>query len=111
MSDMQCPYCGADQEVCHDDGHGYSEDVKHEHTCSACEKSFVFNTFISFFYEASKADCLNGSPHSYQRTKTWPWTASRMRCVYCDSERALTEDERALLAAEHTAPNKEGGAA
>ena len=24
MSDMQCPYCGADQEVCHNDSHGYS---------------------------------------------------------------------------------------
>ena len=29
MSDMQCPYCGADQEVCHDDGAGYSEDERH----------------------------------------------------------------------------------
>lgn len=34
MGDMQCPYCGADQEVCHDDGAGYSEDTRHEHTCS-----------------------------------------------------------------------------
>lgn len=69
MSDMQCPYCGADQEVCHDDGNGYAEGVKHEHECSECEKTFVFETFISFDYEPSKADCLNGPSMSWRSEK------------------------------------------
>lgn len=29
MSDLQCPYCEADQEVNHDDGMGYDESLRH----------------------------------------------------------------------------------
>ena len=36
MADMACPYCGSEQEVCHDDGAGYAEDETHQHTCSSC---------------------------------------------------------------------------
>ena len=95
MADMQCPYCGADQEVCHDDGHGYEEDIKHEHTCSDCEKTFVFYTYISFDYEPQKADCLNGSEHDFAITNTWPKEFSKMRCQHCDFERLLTDEELA----------------
>jgi hypothetical protein len=63
MSDLKCPYCDADCEVCHDDGFGYAEDAKHEMSCHACEKNFTFETFISFAYEAKQADCLNGGEH------------------------------------------------
>lgn len=93
MSDMQCPYCGADQEVCHDDGHGYYEDVRHEHTCSECEKTFVFTTMISFNYTPTKADCLNGAQHELKMSSTIPRKFSRMRCINCDYERNLTEAE------------------
>lgn len=93
MSDMECPYCGAGQEVCHDDGHGYTEGVRHEHTCSECEKTFVFQTHISFDYEPSKADCLNGADHELQFRKSWPSEYSRMGCKHCDFERRATSDE------------------
>ena len=93
MSDMECPYCGADQEVCHDDGHGYAEDVRHEHTCSNCEKTFVFTTYISFDYEPHKADCLNGEPHELKMSSTWPREYSKMRCMNCDYVRKPTDDE------------------
>jgi hypothetical protein len=95
MSDMQCPYCGADQEVCHDDGHGYTEGVKHEHTCSSCDKTFVFETSIVLYYEAFKADCLNGAEHELKFLKSWPAQYSRMGCIHCGYERRATPEELA----------------
>ena len=93
MSDMQCPYCNSDQEVCHDDGHGYSEDAHHEHQCSECDKFFVFRTIISFDYLPSKADCLNGKDHKLSFRQSWPQIYSRMGCRDCDFERTATQDE------------------
>ncbi len=72
MDDVECPYCGAGQEICNDDGHGMEEDVKHEQECSECEKYFIFTTSILVLHEASKADCLNGAPHDYAPTITYP---------------------------------------
>ncbi len=63
MSDVECPYCHHDHEICHDDGHGYGEDMLHQETCGSCDKTFVFTTAISYHYEATKADCLNGAQH------------------------------------------------
>lgn len=63
--DVECPYCGEWNEICHDDGFGYEEDVAHEMECSHCEKNFVFYTSISFHYSAEKADCLNGAAHNF----------------------------------------------
>lgn len=63
MADVECPYCNAELEICHDDGFGYTEDVAHEMRCWKCDKNFVFRTSISFYYHPSKADCLNGEPH------------------------------------------------
>ena len=95
MSDMNCPYCGSDQEVCHDDGHGYAEDVRHEHTCKECEKTFVFTTMIVLYYTPHKADCLNGAPHKLKMSSTWPRQYSKMCCIHCDYERKPTDDEQA----------------
>lgn len=93
MSDMKCPYCGADQEVCNDDGHGCDEDVRHEHTCSECDKTFVFTTYIRWHYTAEKADCLNDSEHKLKMSSTNPRRYSKMRCCDCDHERKPTPEE------------------
>lgn len=93
MSDMHCPYCGADQQVCHDDGAGYSEDERHEHTCSECEKTFVFTTCIVLYYTPKKADCLNGAQHDLAMSKTHPRQYSKMRCKHCEYERTPTPEE------------------
>ena len=93
--DMQCPYCGADQEVCHDDGQGYSEDENHEHTCSECEKTFVFRTVISFYYYPEKADCLNGAHHDLKLSNTYPREYAHMGCKNCDYRRKPTSEELA----------------
>jgi hypothetical protein len=65
-ADLECPYCNAALEVCHDDGFGYEEDRTHEMECPECEKNFVFHTAIHFSYRPAKADCLNGSPHRFR---------------------------------------------
>lgn len=93
MSDMECPYCGAGQEVCHDDGAGYAEAELHQHQCSECEKYFVFNTSISFYYDPKKADCLNDGQHTFKATTTIPIEYTRMECTQCDERRDPTEDE------------------
>ena len=91
--DIECPYCGHEQDICHDDGFGYEEDVKHEMECGNCEKSFVFLTSIIFYYEAEKADCLNGSDHKYKPTNTVPREYTEMVCTMCDDHRKPTKDE------------------
>lgn len=84
MKDVDCPYCGAELEICHDDGFGYSEDELHEMECPECEKYFVFETSIIFSYEARKADCLNGAPHRWVKTVIAPnWWPDAVHCRDC----------------------------
>ena len=97
MSDVECPYCGADQEINHDDGYGYDEGEKHHQECPACEKTFVYTTYILFSYDADKADCLNGSKHKYEPTFTVPRRYTRMRCMDCGDERPCSKDELAAV--------------
>lgn len=93
MSDVKCPYCKAERDVCHDDGYGYDEGVFHEIECGKCDKKFVFQTTITFDYEATKADCLNGSPHNFKMTKTWPKRYTEMECADCGKRRKPTAEE------------------
>lgn len=86
MRDTQCPYCGAEVEINHDDGQGYAEDEKHQQDCPECEKTFVFTTEIILYYHPAKADCLNGAEHDWHKTKTWPQEFARLRCSICDEE-------------------------
>lgn len=93
MSDVNCPYCNAEQEINHDDGYGYEESVTHQQECDNCDKTFTFTTSISYYYEAQKADCLNGSEHIYKPTITFPREFTKMCCIMCDDERKPTEEE------------------
>lgn len=92
--DIECPYCEQDLDICHDDGFGYEEGVKHQMECSHCGKSFVFETSISFYYEPEKADCLNDDNHDYKITRSYPKEFSEMECTMCGDKRELTDDER-----------------
>lgn len=85
MYDLECPYCNAENEVCHDDGQGYSEDERHEMQCHACEKNFVFTTTIHFSYYPKKADCLNGEPHDLEKSNISIFPDA-VRCKNCDYE-------------------------
>jgi len=94
MNDTSCPYCGAGVEICHDDGQGYEEDEYHEQQCGGCDKYFVFTTSISFYYEAMQADCLNGAPHDYEKTTTFPEWYAVMRCNTCGDEKEIPIGDR-----------------
>ena len=51
MSDVKCPYCGEEQEINHDDGHGYAEGDRHEQYCTDCDKELEFTTAIIYHYD------------------------------------------------------------
>lgn len=70
MSDIKCPYCGAYQDVDHDDGYGYEEDKEHEQSCGSCDKAFKFTTSITYCYSVY---CENESDHDmYQALPNEP---------------------------------------
>ena len=97
MSDVDCPYCGAGVEICHDDGYGYEEGKPHEETCGACGKAFVFFTHLYCHYEAQKAECLNGSPHDFGEGR-WTWRRRgrvyfRRSCKDCGEAEEKNEPE------------------
>jgi len=94
---IECPYCEEELEINHDDGFGYEEGIKHEMHCEYCKKTFVFETCVSFSYEAEKADCLNDGEHNWEKTKTYPIECTRMQCTMCGEKRGLTEAEWAYL--------------
>lgn len=91
--DINCPYCDAEQDICHDDGFGYSEGVKHQMQCDFCKKYFVFETSISFDYDPSPADCLNGGEHDWKPSATYPVEFTTMECTMCDETRKPTDYE------------------
>lgn len=102
--DTECPYCGKDIDICHDDGAGYAEDEQHQQECEHCEKTFVFTTYVSYIYDATKADCLNGSEHKMAEVthtpRSWPdWK----RCETCGHE------ERGQHYAAQTCPRRNEG--
>ena len=102
MSDLECPYCGAENKVCHDDGYGYEEDDLHEMECCKCEKLFVFTTSIIFYYRSYAAECLNTSKHDLVETKTYPKRFSRMQCKHCSYSEPLSKDRLDEILKEET---------
>lgn len=95
-----CPYCDSEVEINHDDGFGYGEGEIYQYECPDCGKNFVFTTAISFYHEAEKADCLNGSEHDYRETLTFPKRYARLRCSTCGDEKPLPKDHPYLLVAD-----------
>jgi len=95
MADLECPYCGADNEACHDDGAGYDESQLHEMQCCQCDKYFTFNTTICFYYEPHKADCLNDGNHQWVIRNSYPkhHQTAQMECKTCDATRPMTDEE------------------
>lgn len=89
MNDVECPYCGAAVEINHDDGYGYEENRLHEQECPECEKRFAYTIYVSYSHTAYQADCLNGSPHKYEKTRTHPPEFATLRCADCGDEKPL----------------------
>lgn len=97
MRDLECPYCGHEQDVCHDDGFGYAEDRRHEVRCEGCGKKYVFTTAVSFAYYPSEAECLNDGNHAWKAPNTVPRRYSRWQCQHCDATKPMTPEELARL--------------
>lgn len=93
MFDAKCPYCNEAQEINHDDGYGYAEDVIYQQQCWACERTYTFTTSIIFSYDLEKAPCLNGAEHEFKATFTMPVEYTKMECPTCGLQRAASEDE------------------
>lgn len=91
--DIECPYCGREQNIDHDDGYGYEENEIYEQTCYNCDKIFVYHTEISFSYNVEKADCLNEGEHEFKPTCTSPIAYTKMQCTMCELERDPTVEE------------------
>lgn len=94
MAGAQCPYCGDDVEINHDDGYGYSEDDTHQQDCH-CGNTFTFTTFIHFSYDTEKADCLNGGIHDWKPSFTCPIEYTKGVCSQCGEERKATAEDMA----------------
>lgn len=87
MQDVECSYCGNCQEINHDDGYGYDEDELYKQECKDCGKVFVYTTSITYFYEAAKADCLNGGKHNFHPVEHYPKVfPDWVRCYDCGYE-------------------------
>lgn len=96
MSDLECPYCGAENNVCNDDGAGYNEGELEQMKCCSCDKYFVFSTYIPRpTYEAYPAECLNGDSHNWVPRNRSPRMReiAQMHCKTCDESRAMTDKE------------------
>jgi len=87
--DVNCPYCGAEIEIKHDDGYGLSESELHNQQCGACDRYFAYTTIITVSHSAYKADCLNDGQHQYEKTKTIPARYAKLRCSLCGDEKPL----------------------
>ena len=106
MSDVKCPYCGLDNEICHDDGFGYEEGVVHEQQCYECEKYYIFYTSIIFHYKSYKADCLNGSEHRFKASITVPVRYTKMICQDCDLSRKPNDQEMSEIVRKRESPSR-----
>lgn len=82
--DANCPYCDEPQEINHDDGYGYREDIEHEQECGGCGKVFVFTTAVMYHYDAyCKGD------HDLEPVENHPGyvECSRKNCEYFERAR------------------------
>ena len=97
MKDIECPYCGAEQDINHDDGVGYDESTIHHQECDECNKIFAYTTYVSFSYTVEQADCLNDGEHNWEPTCTYPIEYTKMRCPMCGEERKPTPQEWEII--------------
>lgn len=86
MFNCQCPYCN---EMIDDPDECYEPDVTYEHECPHCEKVFVFTVDYIRVYRENRAACLNGEPHNFKKTDTFPPEFARLRCSMCGEEKPL----------------------
>jgi hypothetical protein len=92
--DYRCPYCGHSHAY---DGDFLEADELAEAACDSCDKAFVVRASYEVSYEASPADCLNGSPHrlkpiSHPRVVNGKVRLTCEDCYYYDYRDATAEE-------------------
>ena len=93
--DVECPYCGAEQEINHDDGYGYDEGEIYNQQCGQCDKYFAFTTGIIITHDAHKADCLNDGDHEWEPVNAYPkYWPDWVRCKNCGEENKGEIDQK-----------------
>jgi len=94
MENVNCPYCNEPDEINHDDGYGYEENVMHEQHCSNCDKEYGFTTEISFYYEVHNTMCKNDGEHKWKPITTVPKCFTEIMCECCWEKREPTKEEK-----------------
>ena len=89
MSDVECPYCGLEQEIQHDGGYGYEDGEEYDQNC-ACGKDFKYTTNIIFSYKTS---CQDGDHKMEPFSENWPDIFECTRCDYFEKRRAQEKEE------------------
>jgi len=90
MSDVDCPYCGHEFRLCHDDGAHCQDDGREEEHCPGCSKIMMVRTVISYDHYTETAACLNTDDPS-DEDHNWGWEyvrggddyVKRFRCRNC----------------------------
>lgn len=96
MSDIECPYCGHEQDVCQDDGHACEDSRLYEEECRSCEKLFALTPSISFDFYVKKCDCMNGGPHKWVVNKyIYEGKMKYRRCEDCGESEYFLETQEA----------------
>jgi hypothetical protein len=95
MYDIECPYCGFEQNIDHEDCYGYCEGELYEQECSECGKTFGYETMISYSYTVKKLPCSNGEDHCLEEYKIIPpeFGVGKKMCKWCGE--VITVDEKA----------------
>ena len=54
--DIECPYCKEWQEICHDDGQGYEQDMVNRQMCNGCGNYFKFSANVQYYYTVKRIE-------------------------------------------------------
>lgn len=102
-TEVTCPYCGEDFDVCTDDGAHYKDGESEPEECPHCEKTVLIASSCSWYREAEKADCLNDAEHPWSEWTTH-WVAEkgenegkfyeRRYCTTCNEEEWVYHEKR-----------------
>ena len=92
MSEIECPYCGAD---CGEDCEPGDEGELNQRECGECEKLFVYYPQYSIDFYSNKAPCLNGEDHKWRKREGYPteYFAGKYECEWCNERRTVEEEK------------------
>jgi len=82
MSNAECPECGAEIEIEHEDGPGDN----FEYECPKCLKSFSYSVELIEEISCAKAPCLNGAEHNWRKIEMLKEYPDWKECRWCGRE-------------------------